>query len=87
MIQSEVLLSLVIGSDVDLSDIGSRLTRCVANHACLHCQGLFTEVLSIYISDNIGGKRHASSQARDVQSALSFINSLLKLLYDRNLGG
>ena len=54
------LFSFVIGSDVDLSDI-TIIKYCVANHACLHCQGLFTEVLSIYISDNISGKRHIKS--------------------------
>ena len=65
MIQSEVLLSFVIGSDVGPSDIGSRLTPCVANHTFTSPR-LFTKVLSIYISDNISGKRHALSHAPQI---------------------
>ena len=47
----------VIRSYVDLADITGQLTSCVTNCPYLHCQGLYTEVLSIYVS----GKRHIKS--------------------------
>ena len=55
----------IIRSYVDLADITGRLTSCVANRPYLHCQGLYTEVLPIYLSS----KRHIKSRPPDIWAA------------------